>query len=270
MRDHATPAPTAVPRWERYVALGDSLTEGLQDAYPDGRERGWADRLAQHLANRRGEPIAYANLAIRGRRLRPILAEQVEPALALAPDLVSIWGGGNDLLRPNGDPDALAACLEAPVARFRERGADVLLGLGVDCKGTPVLSTTRPRTAVYNANLWSLARRYGAYVLDAWSMRSLGDRRMWHDDRIHLSAAGHERVSQAALVALGLAPDRADWDELPPPPPPLSSGEWLAWNLRWAREHLAPWIGRRLRGVSSGDGRSCKHPTWVTVAPTAT
>jgi lysophospholipase L1-like esterase len=243
------------------------LTEGLADAYPDGRERGWADRLAQHLADRRGAPIAYANLAIRGRLLRPIVAEQVEPALALGPDLVSIWGAGNDLLRPNSDPDALAACLEAPVARLRARGIDVLLGTGIDCKGTPVLSTTRKRTAVYNANLWSLARRHGAFVLDAWGLRCLHDRRMWHDDRIHLSAEAHERVSQAALVALGLAPDRDDWDAPLPPVPPLSPGEWVAWNLRWGRVHLAPWIGRRLRGISSGDGRPPKHPAWVTVAP---
>ena len=100
------PAPAKAPAWERYVALGDSLTEGLADTYPDGRDRGWADRLAQHLADRRGQSIRYANLAIRGRLLRPIVAEQVEPALALGPDLVSIWGGGNDLLRPNADPDS--------------------------------------------------------------------------------------------------------------------------------------------------------------------
>jgi lysophospholipase L1-like esterase len=261
VRDPKTPA------WERYVALGDSLTEGLADTWPDGRERGWADRLAQHLADRRGRPIQYANLALRGRLLRPILAEQVEPALALGPDLVSLWGGGNDLLRPNADPDALAASFEGPVARLRERGIDVLIGTGIDCKGTPVLSTTRKRTAVYNANLWGLARRHGAMIMDAWGMKSLRDRRMWHEDRIHLSADGHERVSQAALAGLGLVPDRPDWDEAPPPPPPLASGAWLARNLRWGREHLAPWLGRRLRGVSTGDGRSCKHPAWVTVTP---
>jgi lysophospholipase L1-like esterase len=272
VRDRPRFAPGTIhaPRWARYVALGDSLTEGLADTYPDGRDRGWADRLAQHLADRRRGPIAYANLAVRGRLLRPIVAEQVEPALRLRPDLVSIWGGGNDLLRPNADPDALAGCLEAASARFRERGIDVLVGLGLDCKGTPILSTTRTRTAVFNADIWSFARRLGVFILDAWSMRSLRDRRMYHADRIHLSEAGHERVSQAALVGLGLAPERDDWDEPPDPLPPMPPGEWLTWNLGWARDHLAPWFSRRLRGVSSGDGRSCKHPSWVTVAPAVT
>lgn len=253
--------------WRRYVAIGDSLSEGLEDDYPDGSKRGWADRLAQHLADRAGGPIEYANLAIRGRLLHRILAEQVEPALALAPDLVSLWGGGNDMLRPGADPDELAAALESAVARFRATGADVLLGLGVDCKDSPLLSATRPRTAVLNAHIWSLARRHEAFVLDSWGMRSLRDWRMWHDDRLHLNSAGHERLAQAALVGLGLGPDRPDWDSPLPPPPPLSRRESAAWNYTWLRDHVAPWVGRRLRGRSSGDGRGPKHPTWVPVLP---
>ncbi len=92
--------------WRRYVAMGDSLTEGLVDPYPDGSPRGWADRFAGHLAAAAGEPLQYANLAIRGRLLRPIIAEQLEPALALKPDVVSLWGGGNDIMRPRVDVDA--------------------------------------------------------------------------------------------------------------------------------------------------------------------
>ena len=120
--------------WRKYVALGDSLTEGLQDFDDAGNPVGWADRLAQLLADRAGTDIAYANLAIRGRLLGSILAEQVEPALTLEPDLVSIWGGGNDMLRPEADPDAMAAGVEDAVVRFRKAGADVLVGLGVDSR----------------------------------------------------------------------------------------------------------------------------------------
>jgi lysophospholipase L1-like esterase len=253
--------------WHSYVALGDSLTEGLEDRDAAGEPIGWADRLAQHLADRAGRPISYANLAIRGRLLRPILDEQVEPALALKPDLVSIWGGGNDMLRPDADPDAMAAAVEAAVVRFRSAGADVLIGLGVDAKDSPIIKLTRNRTAIYNINLVGVARRHGAHVIDAWSMRSLHDWRMWHDDRLHLNAAGHARLAQAALVGLGLDPDSPDWDEPLPPRPRMSRREALDWNLAWARDHVRPWLGRRIRRTSSGAGRSGKQPTYREVLP---
>jgi lysophospholipase L1-like esterase len=258
---------TSAQPWRRYVALGDSLTEGLEDPYPDGRLRGWADRLAQHLADRGGESIQYANLAVRGRLLGQILAEQVELALALQPDLVSIWGGGNDMLRLSADPDAMAIKLEEAVARLRGRGIDVLVGLGVDSRES-ILKVTRPRNALYNTNIWSLARRQDAFVMDIWGMRSLRDWRMWHDDRMHLNSECHERVSQCALVALGLAPDREDWDEPLPPLPPMSRRERYEWNRDWAAHHLRPWISRRMHRTSSGAGRLPKQPTWVTIAPT--
>lgn len=253
--------------WRSYVALGDSLTEGLEDRDADGQPIGWADRLAQHLADRAGRPIAYANLAIRGRLLRPILDEQVEPALALKPDLVSLWGGGNDMLRPDADPDAMAAAVEAAVVHFRDAGADVLIGLGVDAKDSPIIKLTRNRTAIYNINLVGIAGRHGAHIIDAWSMRSLHDWRMWHDDRLHLNAAGHARLAQAALVGLGLEPDSPDWDDPLAPQPPMGRREAFDWNLAWARDHVRPWLARRIRRTSSGAGRMPKQPTWREVQP---
>ncbi|MFZ0531092.1 MAG: SGNH/GDSL hydrolase family protein [Propionicimonas sp.] len=253
--------------WRSFVAIGDSNTEGLQDFDASGRVVGWADRFVQHLADRAGTEIAYANLAIRGRLLGPILAEQVEPALALAPDLVSLWGGGNDLLRFGADPDEMSAAMETAVARFREAGADVLIGLGVDAKDSPILNLTRNRAAIYNLNLTGIARRHGAHIIDGWSLACLRDWRMWHEDRLHLNAAGHERVAQAALVGLGLAPDDPDWARPLPPAPPLSRKEALDWNLVWVRDHLLPWLGRRVRHTSSGIGRAPKQPDYRMVAP---
>lgn len=258
--------PETIP-WRSFVAIGDSLTEGLQDFDPVGNPVGWADRFAVHLADRAGEPVRYANLAIRGRLLQPILDEQVEPALALAPDLVSIWGGGNDMLRPDADPDEMAAAVEGAVTRFRAAGADVLIGLGVDSRDSPVIKLTRKRTAIYNIHLVGIAARHGAHILDAWNMRSLRDWRMWHADRIHLNALGHSRVAQAALVGLGLAPDSPDWDEPLPARPPLTRRQTVDWNVAWTREHLSPWLLRRLRRTSSGAGRAPKLPAYTEVAP---
>nr|WP_233275904.1 SGNH/GDSL hydrolase family protein [Isoptericola variabilis] len=269
-------AGTTPPRWRRYVAVGDSFTEGLWDPYPyddgtlapsgtesDAKQRGWADRLADTLSARRVAaglaPLEYANLAIRGRLLRHILDEQVPAALAAEPDLVSLVGGGNDILRPKADPDVLAARLEDAVVEIRATGADVLLATGFRAGGA--LSVTRGRTGQYNANVWSVARRHGAYVLDLWGMRSLFDYQVWSDDRIHLTSEGHRRVSQAALDALGLEPDDVAYDELLEPRPPQRFVAKAREDVRWLRAHAVPWVRRRLQGTSSGDGRTAKWPT---------
>jgi lysophospholipase L1-like esterase len=252
-------------RWERYVAIGDSFTEGLWDQpTADGECRGWADVLAAHLSTRRTaageEPLAYANLAIRGRLLRPILAQQLPEALAMQPDLVSLVGGGNDILRPQADVDALALALEDAVVRVRATGADVLLGTGLDAADSPLVRRTRGRVGVYNSHIWSIARRHGGHVLDLWGMRSLRDWRMWAPDRIHLTADGHARVAQAALVALGIAPDDAAWDDPLTPLPPTPRIQRAREDAQWLREHVYPWATRRLRGQSSGDARVAKRP----------
>ncbi len=264
---------TAAPPWTRYVALGDSFTEGLWDA-PDGQNapmRGWADLLATRLSARRiaagTPPLEYANLAVRGRLLRPIVDDQVPAALAMGPDLVSIVGGGNDLLRPDGNPDRLAALLEAAVARLRAAGADVLLATGFDTAESPVVRLTRSKVGLYNTMIWSIAHRHGAHVLDLWGMRSLRDWRMWAEDRIHLTTAGHERVAQAALVALGLEPDDPAWDDPLTPLPPVPVLDRARSNAYWLRVHAAPWATRRLRRRSSGDGRAAKRPIPVPVDP---
>jgi len=266
-------APDTAPRWHRYVALGDSLTEGMVDPDPTepGRHRGWADLLAASLSGRRVAaglaPLEYANLAVRGRLLGQILTEQLPVARELEPDLVSLIGGGNDILRPGADVDALLSRLEDAVAGLRAAGVDVLMGTGFDPAGSPVIQRTRPKVAVYNAGVWSIAHRHGAHMLDAWGMRSLRDWRMWAEDRIHLSTAGHERVAQAALVGLGLPPDDAAWDDPLVPLPPVARADRWRGNVRWARAYALPWVQRRLRRRSSGDLRRAKYPVPVTVDP---
>ncbi|MGY5884565.1 SGNH/GDSL hydrolase family protein [Modestobacter lacusdianchii] len=260
--------------WQRYIALGDSFTEGLSDPDPGTPDafRGWADRLAGHLAaaSPAGE-VEYANLAIRGRLLAQVLDEQVPVALAAGPDLVSLVAGGNDLLRPGVDPDRLAADLESAVVAFREAGADVLLATGVDPRQTPIIRRTRGRVAVFNAHLWSIAGRHGAVVLDQWGAAWLQDARMWDPgDRIHLTAEGHRRTALAAAAALGVPVDGEDtgWRTPLDPAPPRPAREVAAQELAWVRGFVLPWIGRRLRGESSGDGRVAKHPVPVPLRTT--
>jgi lysophospholipase L1-like esterase len=251
--------------WTRYVALGDSFTEGMSDPDPQvpGQYVGWADRLAVELAryaSDAGQSFGYANLAVRGRLLADIVGPQLDAALALEPDLVSIVGGGNDILRPSVDVEKLAGRLEEAVVRIRETGADVLMATPFDPVGAPVVRAARGRSANFAALVWGIAQRHGARVLDQWSLTALRDWRMWAEDRIHMTAEGHRRVALAALWTLGYSSDEADWRTPLPPSAPVPRREVLAGNAKWARDYLAPWVQRRLRGESSGDLLTAKRP----------
>nr|WP_323376962.1 SGNH/GDSL hydrolase family protein [Streptomyces smaragdinus] len=243
-----------------YVAIGDSFTEGVGDPGPDGSLVGWADRFAALLAGgARGGGFRYANLAVRGRLLDQIVAEQVPRAVELGPDLVSFCAGGNDIIRPGTDPDDVAERFEAAVAELTSEIGTVLVTTGFDTRGVPVFKHLRGKIATYTAHVRAIADRYECPVLDLWSLRSVQDPRAWDADRLHLSPDGHTRVSLRAAQVLGLTPP-ADPDEAWPPLPPRGTMEVRRDDIHWAREHLVPWIGRRLRGESSGDGLTAKRP----------
>jgi lysophospholipase L1-like esterase len=244
--------------YSSFVAVGDSFTEGLNDPDPDGGYRGWADRLAGHLAAS-GGPLAYANLAVRGRLLRQIVADQVPRAIELRPDLITFSAGGNDLLRPRTDPDALAAVIEDAVRRLRATGADVLMFTSFDTRDVPVLRRIRGKLAMYNLNVRSIADRHGCRLLDLWSMRLLLDPRAWATDRLHLSPEGHRRVALAACEVLDV-PTTGDWREPWPAAPTVGWLDSRMSDLRWARTYFLPWIQRRLQGRSSGDDVTAKRP----------
>jgi lysophospholipase L1-like esterase len=243
-----------------YVALGDSFTEGVGDPYPDGSLQGWADRFARELAAA-SPGLRYANLGIRGKLLGQVLAEQIRVAAGLAPDLVSLAAGGNDLMRRKADPDALAASFEQAVTALRAAGSQVLVFSGFEPSRIPLLRMVRDKAAAYNERLSEIARRHDCLHVDLWSMSVLADSRVWCADRLHLGPEGHRRVALRACEAAGL-PVREDWRE---PLPATTAGQpgWLTArraDLRWARDYAGPWVQRRLRGVSSGDGLPPKRP----------
>jgi lysophospholipase L1-like esterase len=256
--------------WSRYVALGDSFTEGIGDPEPKspGGFRGWADRVAEVLREGR-EDFAYANLAIRGRLLQQILDEQIEPALRLRPDLITISAGGNDIIRPNTDPDDISSRLETGVARLRADGATVVLFNGPDIGTTPVLGRSRAKVAIYNENLRAIASRHDLVVADMWALRELKDPRMWAPDRLHFSPIGHTTIARMVLAALNVENDLEPYAPEPLPPRPWRQAR--VEDIGWAREYLVPWVIRRIRHQSSGDGISPKRPgegsAWETPVP---
>lgn len=249
--------------YRRYVALGDSFTEGVGDPAP-GRPnglRGWADRVAEQLAA--GHPdFGYANLAIRGRKLAGVLAEQIEPAVAMRPDLITIYAGANDIMRPKVDIDALTATYDQALGRLAGTGAHVLVWTAFDPGGSAIFRPLRGRFALYNEMVRWSADRHGLTVVDYWRLTEYRDAGYWDADRLHMGPSGHQRMAIEVLDTLGID------HSLEPLPHTLTLPEALAdrrrANLAWTREHLAPWVRRRVTGRSSGD---LVDPRWPDLAP---
>ncbi|MGJ6967920.1 SGNH/GDSL hydrolase family protein [Streptosporangium sp. G11] len=246
--------------YTRYVALGDSQTEGLGDGDELNGHRGWADRLAEHLAGA-NPGLLYANLAVRGRLAGQIRAEQLAAALALRPDLATVMAGMNDIIRPGFDAALVAGVLEEMFAALTESGAHVVTITFPDIgKIAPMARPLRPRVLDFNARIRDAAARHGVTLVDTFAMEFVTDARMWGVDRLHASPTGHARIAAAMAHSLGLPGSDDTW-ALPFPPVP-APGAWrvAAAEMRWLATFAGPWIGRRLRGRSSGDGRTAKRP----------
>jgi len=247
-----------------FVALGDSFTEGVGDKnkhLPNG-VRGWADRVAEKLA--KAEPgWEYANLAVRSKRLRHVVDEQLEHALALKPSLITLYAGGNDILDFGTDMEQLMADYEHLVARLAGTGATLVLFTGYDVKVSAVLEPFKRRNALYNQRVRELAADYGAVLVDYWCMDAYHDRRMWAADRLHMSKAGHKYLAARVLDQLGVPHKISpkDWD----PPRRLKLREWERQQRRWINDWVVPLFGRKLRGVTLGDSLSPRWPVPVKV-----
>jgi len=255
-----------VTGYSTYVAIGDSFTEGVGDpdpARPNG-VRGWADRVAEVLGAA-NPGFRYANLAIRGLKLLPVVEEQVEPALALEPDLVTLYAGGNDIMRPTIDIDAILTPYADAARRIRASGARLVLFTGFDLGWAPVFGRLRGRVAVYNELVREIADDTGATLVDYWRMREYRDHRLWDADRMHMSTLGHQHMAARVLDVLGV-PHDLHLDPLPDLPP-LTRAEQRVADREWARTHAWPWLQRRLTGRSSGDGVRPKYPQPVPVGP---
>lgn len=257
----ANPASIApMPRFERYVAIGDSTVEGLDD--PDGRwgYRGWADRLADRLAAEQGS-VLYANLGIRGRTTRQIRAEQLDAALAMRPNLAAVVSGTNDLLKSRFDPAVLRDDIEAMQRALVGSGATVITFTLPDLGDVmPLARALRSRLVRMNEVIREAGARTGTIVCDFAAHSVASDPRLWSDDRLHANAAGHARIADALADHLGLAGADGSWsDPLPRAPSPRWRDRLRAESL-WTRRHLLPWAWRHLRGRSSGDGIRPKLP----------
>jgi lysophospholipase L1-like esterase len=248
--------------FNRFIALGDSMTEGMCDEIIDGKYRGWADRVADTLAKESAD-FTYVNLAIRGKLLHQVIDGQIPEAakFVTGPEtLVSFHAGANDVLRPNYQALEAFAKYEKGVKDLAATGATVIVFTVIDrVEGEGKTSKLwHERFSAFNVNVRSVAHKYGATIIEADDAKWLADLRFLAVDRLHLNSDGHWRLSQAVLEKLDKSFDPA-WKIPLPPAQEKSKARKSREKALWIITFVLPWIWRRVRGKSSGDGRSAKY-----------
>jgi lysophospholipase L1-like esterase len=251
-----------VTPFRRFVAIGDSSTEGLVDPDGNGGYRGWADRLAQHIADVQEEPLEYANLAIRGFRMKEIRTSQLDDALAMRPDLLSVFGGMNDVIVPRCDFDSIRADYVIIFGLARSQGAMVLSFTVPDLAAiNPLAMTLRERVTKLNDIIRTEAERRGVVLMDFEQYPVAQDPRLWFADRLHGNELGHQKVAAALAWRLGIDGFDDSWAAPLEGEPMRPRGrELLTSDIDWAVHHLAPWLGKGIRGLRTGYGIERKRP----------
>lgn len=246
--------------YRRYVAIGDSQTEGLWDGDDAVGLLGFADRLAVRVDSLY-PGLQYANLAIRGKRIGHVLAEQVPRALAMRPDLITVCAGMNDVIQPGRSFGPALIDLDDIYAALARSGATVVTTTFPNvAQFLPLGRLVAGRLTRINAAIRAAAHRYGFRLVDLYDAPSMRELDTWAVDRVHASTRGHMLFAAAAAEALNLPDSNHDWARAGAGPSrrSVAAGTYEQW--RWTQESFFPWIWRRLRGLSSYDGREPKRP----------
>lgn len=178
-----------------FVVLGDSFSAGGEPGV-----RPFPDHLAARLRGWR-----YLNLAVAGAGSADVLEGQLEPALAAAPDLVSIVCGANDVVRTTRPRIVdFATSLNQILARLRGEAPDALLVTATYpavSESSPLRPRTRARIASglegVNAVVRRLSTHHGAICVELTDHPSRHDRGSYAADGFHPSAAGHRHAAEA-------------------------------------------------------------------------
>jgi lysophospholipase L1-like esterase len=246
-------------RYSRYVAIGDSQTEGLWDGDDSVGLIGFADRLAATIDSRY-PGLTYANLAIRGKRVRHVLREQLPTALEMQPDLISVCVGMNDIVKPGRSFTRALIQLEHLYWRLSESGATVLTTTFPDIsKILPVGRFLGKRVVVMNQTIAAASERYAFRLVDLYNAESMMQPDIWSTDRVHGSTKGHILFALAGAEALGLPGSNHDWARATSSvTPPVRSRAFS--QVLWSKNMLMPYLWRFMRGRSDGAGRAPRRP----------
>ena len=246
--------------YRSYVAIGDSLSEGLGDFTftHDRNHNGWTDRLAGILAREAadlGYEFHFANLALRGSKLAGIMERQLQHALRLQPDLVTVMAGSNDLLSKPATLSELRNIYSDGLHQLLAAGCDVVVANTINPLHLKVFRPLRNRAERFSEMIGEVAADFEIPVLDVYGIETFDQLIYWAEDMVHFSGHGHIKVANQAAKLLDLK------YRFPEPDPieltPVTRG--MLETMTWVRKDVIPFFQRKLMGVTSGDGLDPKH-----------
>ena len=256
--------------YNRFVVLGDSQSEGMNDYRPDGTLRGWADRLAERLAETTSPDLLSANLAVRRVGAEHVRTIQLPRALELEPDLASVVVGMNDLLRPGFDVATVMDHIETTIVALQAQGASVISMTAPDIVAMfPSMRHLGPRQRALHAAIRELHGDLGVRTLDLTDLPMTRSPEMWDPDRLHGSPEGHRRIGEGMAQLMGLPADES-WADIDPPRRGLAiTAAREAW---WWGTYVGPWLTGRFRARNAPPEQQpvCKRPELERVADWST
>lgn len=190
----------------RIVAVGDSSitapgVETLDDCF--------VRRIAHHLADR--YYVQLRSVAVGGSKSRDVLAHQLEPAIALRPDIALVSVGANDAIRATPVARYEAELYEIVSALHESAQAVALMGIG-DLGTVPRIPSnlrwvmSARAKAIDAANARVAARFQRLARSEYWVGKSLkftpDDLTLFAGDRFHASGAGHALFADDAIPAV--------------------------------------------------------------------
>ncbi len=246
--------------YSRYVALGDSQTEGLWDGDDETGLAGFADRLAAMLDDVR-PGLLYANLAIRGRQIRDVLDEQLPRAVAMQADLITVCVGMNDMTRPGRGFERALGQLDEMHVRLASSGATVVTTTFPDlARILPIGRVLAKRLLTINERIRAASAQYGFRLVDLFVAPSMTQPDVWALDRVHGSPKGHALFAAAAAEALELPGSNHDWAIADPAAALPSFRSRMYSQMLWTQNMMMPYLWMHMRGKSVGTGRPPRRP----------
>lgn len=191
--------------WQHFVAIGDSLTEGIGDRVEGYNRLGWVDQFYDLLAPQ-NPGLRYTNLGVRGLLSAEIRASQLAPALELKPDLVSVIAGGNDVMKGGWNPRNFENSMAEMLGQLVDSGATVITSTLPDFYYLPVPAKIKEKLSLQiqemNAIIRQLAQRYAIGCAEAWNQPAPHQENFWSADKVHPNAYGYSEIARIMLQAL--------------------------------------------------------------------
>ncbi|MDG0945942.1 MULTISPECIES: SGNH/GDSL hydrolase family protein [Bacillus] len=189
--------------WKRFVAIGDSFTEGIGDEVEGIALKSWVDHFVQLCVN----DIEYANFAKRGLVTKEIRSQQLEKALTFNPDLVSLIAGANDVLKGRWNHYAYKEDMKCMIDTLSKTGADIMIANLPDFTVRLPFSTEKKQVLKeqlleVNEVILSLSREYKLHHIDFWNHHVVNDNTLWSKDFIHPNSKGYVKVAELIFSSL--------------------------------------------------------------------